>query len=117
MKLLKFTAAQIKDLQKQFPLGADIDKQKVIVKVFDPCGSWTWYIMNQDPNDPNYLWGIVKGFEIEQGSISLSELQATRRPVKLGGMTIGKIPLERDLHFHPMNAKELWEKLQRGEHV
>ena len=113
MKLLNFTAAQTKALQKQFPLGADFEKQKVIAKVFDPCGSWTWYIMNQDPNDPDYLWGIVKGFEIETGSISFSELQATRRPVKMGGV----IPLERDLHFKPMNAKELWEKLQRGEHV
>jgi hypothetical protein len=65
--------------------------------------------MNQDPEDPDYLWGIVNGYEVEIGSFSLSELQTTKVRFGLG--------IERDLHFHPMPAKEVWEKLLAGKHI
>jgi hypothetical protein len=95
--------------RKQYPKGNDLDTQKVVAKFFDPTGSWTWYLMNQDPEDPDYLWGIVKGFEVEIGSFSLSELQTTKVRFGLG--------IERDLGFHPMPAKEVWEKLNQGKHI
>lgn len=106
MKLL--TEELSKKLQGQYPKGSDFD-QMVICKFFDPCGSWTWYVMNQDPEDFNYLWGIVNGFEIEMGSFSLSELEGVKGPLGLG--------IERDLHFKPLSAQELWDKLLKGEHV
>jgi hypothetical protein len=43
------------------------------------------------------------------GSFSLSELQSVKGALGLG--------IERDLHFTPMPASELWEKLNRGEHI
>ena len=95
-------------LQEQFPQGSAFE-QMVIAKLFDPCGSWTWYVMNQDPEDPDYLWGIVDGFEVEMGSFSLSELQTFNGPLGLG--------IERDLNFLPMPARDIWEKLNRGVHV
>lgn len=95
--------------QRQYPLGADMDTQKVVAKFFDPCGSWTWYLMNQDPEDPDYLWGIVSGFEVEIGSFSLSELSAYK-----GRLGIG---IERDLNFSPIPAKEVYERLRAGEHL
>jgi hypothetical protein len=95
--------------QKQFPLGNEWEKQKIVAKFFNPTGSWSWYLINQDPNDPDYLWCIVKGFEVECGSVSLSELQSFKGQFGLG--------IERDLHFKPMPVKELWDKLNRGEHV
>ena len=106
MKLM--TKAIEKQAQKQYPLGSDM-KQKVVAKFFDPCGSWTWYLMNQDPNDPDYLWGIVKGHEVEMGSFSLSELQSYKGSLGLG--------IERDLYFTPVIAEKLWEALLKGEHV
>ena len=106
MKLL--TKEITEKLQEQFSKGADFD-QMVVAKLFDPCGSWSWYLLNQDPEDPDYLWGIVQGFEVEMGSISLSELESVR-----GALGIG---IERDLHFTPIPANELWEKLNRGVHV
>ena len=106
MKLM--TKAIEQAAQKQYPLGSSFE-QKVVAKFFDPCGSWTWYLMNQDPKDPDYLWGIVKGFEVETGSFSLSELQNVRTRFGLG--------IERDLHFKPMPAKEVWEKLNEGKHI
>lgn len=107
MQLL--TASQSKQLQKQYPKGSSFD-QKVVVKLFDPQGSWEWYLMNQDPEDPDYLWGIVKGFEVESGSISLSDLQTIRSgPFKLG--------IERDLSFRPRPAQEIWNDLMAGKAV
>jgi hypothetical protein len=106
MKLM--TKAITEKAQKQYPLGSDMN-QKVVAKFFDPCGSWGWYVMNQDPNDPDYLWGIVKGNEVEMGSFSLSELESIERPFGL--------KLERDLHFQEMTAQEVWDKLNKGKHV
>lgn len=97
-----------KKAQKQYSQGSDMN-QKVVAKFFDPTGSWTWYLMNQDPNDPAYLWGIVKGDEIEVGSFSLSELSSYRGSLGLG--------IERDLYFTPESAKEIWDKLNAGEHI
>ena len=81
----------------------------VVAKFFDPTGSWTWYLMNQDPKDTDYLWGIVKGFEIEVGSFSLAELSSLKVGLGLG--------IERDKWFTPMPAQEIWDKLQGGEHI
>lgn len=92
----------------QFKLGSDF-KQDVVAKFFDPTSQWTWYLMNQDPDDPDYCWGIAKGFEVEMGSFSLRELMAVERPFGL--------KIERDLYFTPRPASEVWEKLQNGEHV
>ena len=93
---------------KQYPLGSDMS-QMVVGKFFDPTGSWTWYLMNQDPDDPDYLWGIVKGFEVEMGSFSLSELQSVKGMFGLG--------IERDKYFTPKKAEDVWNDLLAGKHV
>ena len=94
--------------REQYPMGASMD-QNVVGKFFNPTGSWTWYLMNQDPNDTDYLWGIVKGYEIEQGSFSLKELTSFKGTFGLG--------IERDMYFKPQKACEIWEKLMKDEHV
>jgi hypothetical protein len=101
MKL--FTKEIEAKLQHQYPLGSDM-QQMVICKIFDPAGSWTWYIMNQDPDNPDYLWGIVQGFEVESGSIWKPELEEIGR-------------LERDLYWIPISAQDVRDKLMKGEHV
>ena len=106
MKL--FTKEVETKLQANYPKGSSFN-QNVVAKIFDPTGSYTWYLMNQDPNDPEYIWAIVKGFEVETGSVGKSELEKTTG--KLG------LHLERDMYFKPMPAKELWDKLIKGEHV
>ena len=97
-----------KQLQAQFPMGSDME-QMVVAKLFDPCGSWDWYLLNQDPEDHTYLYGIVKGFETEMGSIYLPELEEYKGQLGIG--------IERDLSFKPIKASELWKKLMDGEHV
>jgi hypothetical protein len=103
------TAEITKAAQKQYKLGADMEKQKVVGKFFDPTGEWTWYLMSQDPKDPDYLWGIVRGFEVEMGSFSLSELESVKGRFGLG--------IERDKFFKPRPAKEVWDLLNAGKHV
>jgi ppGpp synthetase/RelA/SpoT-type nucleotidyltranferase len=106
MKLL--TKADTAKLQSQFNRGSDMS-QKVVVKIFNPYGKGRFYIMNQDPNDPDYMWGIVQmGDEIEVGSISLSELEN----VKIGPYKLG---LERDRSFTPEKAEVVFDGLNRGE--
>lgn len=94
--------------RKQYPLG-DTLEQKVVAKFFDPCGNLTWYLMNQDPAEPDYCWGIVEGHEVEMGSFNLSALQNYR-----GGFGLG---IERDKWFKPMPAREVWTILNSGRHI
>ncbi|KKN74367.1 hypothetical protein LCGC14_0391680 [marine sediment metagenome] len=68
------------------------------VKLFDPTGSWTWYVSGYDP-DTRIAWGLVDGFEKETGDFSMAELVELR--VGFG------LPLERDLHWRPRPLSEL----------
>lgn len=92
--------------QEQYPKGSDLESQVIIAKFFNPTGAGSWFLMNQDPNDPDYLWGIVDLFEVEMGSFSKSELENYKGRMGLG--------IERDLHFTEVNAKELWDKLMKS---
>ena len=89
--------------QAQYPLGADMEKQVIVAKFFNPSGAGTWWLMNQDPNDPDYLWGVVDLFETEVGSFSKSELENYVGVYGLG--------IERDIYFEEVNAKVLFERL------
>lgn len=67
------------------------------VKLFDPCGSWTWFISEYDPATGN-CFGLVDGFEKELGYFNINELAAVRNRMGL--------PLERDLHWMPRPLSE-----------
>lgn len=108
VKMKLMTKEIQKKAQKQYLRGTDMD-QDIVAKFFDPTGEWQWFLMNQDPKDPDYLWGIVKGFEVEMGSFSLSELEAIKRPYGLG--------IERDRFFKPMKAQDVYNKLNKGIYV
>lgn len=108
-KMELFTKEIIEKAKAQYPLGSDMNNQVIVAKFFNPVGAGTWFLMNMDPNDENYCWGIVDLFEVEVGSFSKSELENFKGHLGLG--------IERDLYFEPVNAKELWEKLLKGAHV
>ena len=95
-------------LFKQYSFGSDLSKQKVVAKIFNPYGRGTWYILNSDPNDPDYLWAIVDlGYGAEVGSVSRKELETYRNKLGYG--------FERDMYFDEINAKELYNGLLKGE--
>tara|TARA_B100001250_G_C19387689_1_gene609128 strand:- start:204 stop:512 length:309 start_codon:yes stop_codon:yes gene_type:complete len=101
------TKAIKKQAEKQYELGSDMN-QKVVAKYFNPAGKGTWYLMNTEPNS-DYAWGIVDLFAVEMGSFRISELESINLPFGLG--------IERDLMFEPIKAKDVWDKLNRGERV
>jgi hypothetical protein len=72
----------------------------LFVKLFDPCGSWTWYIQDWDGKDICFGW--VEGFEKEWGSFSLVELSEVKGKLGIG--------IEIDTHFAPTPAEEIYLK-------
>ncbi|KKM60104.1 hypothetical protein LCGC14_1545210 [marine sediment metagenome] len=72
-------------------------EQIVIVKFFDPTGSWTWYATEFDGEDT--FFGLVDGFELEWGPFRLSELKSIKGPLGLG--------IERDLYFGMPMIKDI----------
>lgn len=96
-----------RQLFKQYSLGSDLSKQEVVVKIFNPSGAQSWFILNSDPQDADYLWAIVDlGYGAEVGSVSRNDLETYRGRFGLG--------FERDLGFDPINAEELYNGLRKG---
>lgn len=107
MKL--FTKEIDKKLFEQYSKGNDLENQMVVAKIFNPYGRGTWYLLNSDPEDPDYVWAIVNLFEVETGSISRNELESIKvPPFRLG--------LERDLSWTPKPAMEVLKGLQDGKY-
>ncbi len=72
----------------------EVEDPTVQVKFFDPCGSFTWYILEYDGEDT--FFAFVKSHlcpEGELGYVSLSELNSIKGPLGLG--------IERDIHYQP----------------
>jgi hypothetical protein len=106
MKL--FTKDIDKKLFQQYQNGSDLDSQVAVAKIFNPYGNGRWFLLNSDPQDPDYLWAIVQmGDIVEVGSVLRSELESVR-------VSPFKFPLERDLGFTMVNAGELYRGLQEG---
>lgn len=84
-----------KELRKKLPpLYTNGNKKTkdipVIVKFFDPCGSWAWYATEFDGED--LFFGFVRGIENELGYFSLKELQEYES-IRFG------LRIKRDLYF------------------
>ena len=91
-----------KEIRKKLPKLRETEGQGddaiVIVKFFDPCGSWTWYavegepILDEDGNEIDFqFYGMVDGFEKELGYFNLGELASVKNRLGIG--------IERDRHF------------------
>ena len=70
----------------------------IIVKFFDPCGSWNWYATEFEP-ETGLFFGMVHGFEKELGYFSLAELEAYKGSFGLG--------IERDMYFSEMLLSQI----------
>jgi hypothetical protein len=70
------------------------------VKFFDVCGSWTWYVIEYDPEE-KLCFGYVDGFEAELGYFTLIELE------QLGAR------IERDKFFKPTPLSEIKRQTRR----
>jgi hypothetical protein len=98
VKLAQFRAALL--LRATPPLYAQDakgDEALVHVKLFDPCGSATWFLLEWDGQEEAF--GYVTGLgHDELGYLDLRELAFVR-----GHLSIG---LEIDTHFHPITLAQ-----------
>ena len=90
-----------KEIEQQLPKLGATEKQDaapVIVKFFDPTGSWTWYAVEgeKQPDGDWVFFGMVDGFEKELGEFSLYELEHAKDGVS---HPLRRLPIERDLYF------------------
>jgi hypothetical protein len=73
--------------------STDNEKDPVVrVKFFTPDSSWTWFMIEYDP-EQKLGFGLVDGHERELGYFSLEEMESVKGPLGL--------PIERDLHWTP----------------
>lgn len=81
--------------------------REVPVKFFTPWSNWTWYVLEGQQEDGDFLFfGYVEGLENEFGYFSLRELESIRGPF---GLTI-----ERDLHWTPKPIREIAKDFYSG---
>jgi hypothetical protein len=99
-KLAQFKEAlTLRDTPALYAQEGKSENTIVYIKIFDPSGSWTWFITEWDGVDQAF--GLVRGHCDELGYFSLAELASV--PGALG------IGLEIDVHFLPQTLRDLKE--------
>ncbi len=87
---MKLLTKEIEERFKKIGSQENIEDPEIIVKFFDPTGSWTWYATEYD-QDTKTFFGLVHGHEKELGYFSLEELESVKGAFGLG--------IERDRYF------------------
>lgn len=106
-----------KEILERLPkLYANEDKKpedvKVIVKFFDPTGSWSWYATEgqpviEDGKEVDFeFFGYVRGFDNELVYFTLNQLLHAKDNVR----GLQSLPIERDMHFGEHTLAEVMEK-------
>ncbi len=84
------------------------DDPLAVIKLFTPDSSWTWFLIEYDP-DEELAFGLAVGFETELGYISIAELREAKGPLGL--------KVERDLWWRPRPITQVQEYVAEwGEH-
>jgi hypothetical protein len=78
------------------------EKDKAIVKLFNPTGAGTWYLTELNPRT-NVAFGLAGIHEWELGYIDLNELAAFKGQFGLG--------VERDRWFKPKTIEQIQEEI------
>ncbi len=123
---MKLITPEFEALFKKYPLRsqAQSDDPIIVAKLFNPCGSATWYLAEYDPQIKQafgYVQGLVPGeWNDEWGYISLEELEEIRIPITIhmGNIIFEKpnaITIERDLYFDPQPFSQCVPGRKKGE--
>jgi hypothetical protein len=111
MKLL--TKEIMAKLPKLYAESKEPKDVPIIVKFFDPVGSWSWYVtegeeVEYDEEDGGKTWkffGLVDGHDKELGYFTLHDLETCKQGLR--GMRA--LPIERDLHFKGKTLADVME--------
>jgi hypothetical protein len=99
MKLLTQT------LKKEIPAlyeteSTVLEEKEAIVKFFNPMGTGTWYVIEGEEQDGDFLFfGLVELYEQEFGYFSLKELESISLPFGL--------KIERDINFEKTKMQDI----------
>lgn len=80
----------------------NVEDPKVVIKLFHPYSSWTWYVLEYSKEE-NLCFGLIDGFEVELGYFSIDEISSLR---------VRGLPVERDLYWTPVSLLELRKRLK-----
>ena len=79
--------------------SAIIEHVRLIAKLFDPCGSASWFLLEYDPVE-KLAFGYVTGMTADElGYISLTEMESIKGPLGIG--------IEQDMYFIQKQLSEL----------
>ncbi|NQU63597.1 MAG: DUF2958 domain-containing protein [SAR324 cluster bacterium] len=90
---MKIVTEEFEELFKGYPLYSQeqVKDPLVIAKLFDPCGSASWYLTEYDPVE-KIAFGFVVGMQVDElGYISLTEIESVKGPLGIG--------IEQELYF------------------
>ena len=102
---MELMTKKIEEQLKEYPLMSQSEEENplCVLKFFYPYGRGTWYVMEAEKKDDDYLFfGFVESpidplFD-ELGYFTLNELKGIRGP--FGG-------IERDLYYKPLHLNEI----------
>ena len=98
---MKIVTEEFEELFADYPLYSQEyeDDPLVVAKLFDPCGSASWFLLEYDPVEKiAFCW--VQGLaEDELGYISLTEMESIKGPLGIG--------IEQDLYFQQKRWSEV----------
>jgi len=98
---MKLITEEFELLFKDYPLYSQESESDplVICKLFDPCGSATWFLTEYDPIEKiafSYVTGLAAD---ELGYISLTEMESIKGPLGIG--------IEQDMYFTQKRLSEV----------
>ena len=98
---MKIVTEEFEELFKDYPLYSQEHESDplVIAKLFDPCGSASWFLLEYDPKE-KIAFGYVTGMTADElGYISLTEMESIKGPLGIG--------IEQDMYFIQKQLSEL----------
>jgi hypothetical protein len=98
---MKIVTDEFVELFAKYPLYSQEEAEDplVICKLFDPCGSATWFLLEFDPVE-RIAFGYVQGLTADElGYISLTEMESIKGPLGIG--------IEQDLYFQQKRLSEV----------
>ena len=100
---MKIVTKEFEALFEDYPLYSqeEVEDPLIVAKLFDSCGSASWYLTEYDPVEKIAFCYVVGLQADEWGYTSLIELESIERPF---GLTI-----ERDLYFVQKRLSEAKE--------
>jgi len=80
---MKIVIEEFEALFKGYPLYSQEHEEdpKVIVKLFDLCGSATWYLLEYDTVEKTAFCYVTEMTADEFGYISLTEMESNRKAI------------------------------------